>query len=80
MHCGHHPNIDWNTVEVKFDQEPTKLEDGSYEVPLSSVTAVGHRTLSSWGGILGMHVCTAVTAACFCGLVMGGIVVSLIKR
>ena len=80
MHCGNHPNIDWKTLDVKFDQEPTKLDDGTYEVPLSSVTAVGHRTLSSWKDVLGMHVCTAVSAACVCGLVIGGIVVCLIKK
>ena len=80
MHCGHHPSIDWNSLEVKFDQEPVKLEDGSYEAPLSSVTSVGHRTLSGWKDVIGMHVCTAVAAACICGLVVGGVVVGLIKR
>ena len=80
MHCCHHGKIDPSELQVKFDEEPTKLEDGTYEVPLDAVTTIGERTVTNWVGVIGMHVCAAVCATAASGMLMGALVAKLLKR
>ena len=80
MHCCHPPIPDFKTLDVAFDQEPTELEDGTYEVPLGAVTSVGHRSLSDWKRIACQHACTFVGAAAVCGIAIGALVTCLLKK
>ena len=80
MHCCHPPIPDFKTLEVNFDQEPTKQEDGTYEVPLGAVTAVGHHSVSEWKRLACHHVYTFVGAAAVCGIAVGTLVTCLLKK
>ena len=71
---------DYQNLDIDFNEEPTKKEDGTYEIKASAITSVGHRSIDGWGKIIGMHVCAMVGAAACCGLLVGVIATCLVKR
>ena len=79
MGC-HGAKMDYADLEINFNQEPKKDEDGTYEIPASAITKIGHRTIDGWKKIVGMHFCTALGAAAVCGIIVGSVVTCIIKK
>ena len=80
---GTHPDVDFKTMPITIDQEPTKdanADPATYTFPAGAITKVNGRDVKSWGHIIGSHLNMTVGCVAVCSALLGAALMWLVKR